>query len=50
MQLERRAFSRARPNTGKRMEAKIAIMAMTTRSSIRVKPDLVFAALQRDVV
>src|SRR6185437_6280091 len=35
-----RAFSRACAKTGKRMAAKIAIMAMTTSSSIRVKPRL----------
>src|SRR5262245_40245621 len=38
-----RAFSRARANTGKRMAARIAIMAMTTSSSISVNP---FADLQ----
>ena len=32
------AFSRARENTGKRIAAKIAIMAMTTSSSMSVKP------------
>jgi hypothetical protein len=32
-----RAFSRAWANTGKRIAARIAIMAMTTRSSIKVK-------------
>src|SRR5688572_14585739 len=37
-QLERRAFSRARENTGNRMAARRAIMAITTRSSIRVNP------------
>src|SRR5436190_23480238 len=36
---ERRAFSRARAKTGKRMAARIAMIAMTTSSSIRVKPD-----------
>src|SRR5690242_2273113 len=36
-QLMARAFSRACANTGKRMAARIAIMAITTRSSIRVK-------------
>src|SRR5579884_1101993 len=34
-----RAFSRASAKTGKRMAARIAIIAMTTRSSIRVNPD-----------
>src|SRR5438093_1335931 len=34
----RRAFSRARPKTGNRMAARIAMMAMTTKSSISVKP------------
>src|SRR5438552_8332112 len=33
-----RAFSRAWAKTGKRMAARIAIIAITTRSSIRVKP------------
>src|SRR5262245_12679206 len=33
-----RAPSRARAKTGKRMAARIAIMAMTTRSSMSVKP------------
>ena len=33
-----RAFSRAWAKTGNRMAARIAMMAMTTRSSIRVKP------------
>src|SRR3954470_5723934 len=37
---ERRAFSRARPKTGKRMAARIAMIAITTSSSIRVKPRL----------
>jgi len=36
MQLARRAFSRARAKTGKRMAARIAIIAMTTKSSMRV--------------
>src|SRR5689334_15418718 len=39
-QLAWRAFSRACANTGKRMDARIAIIAITTRSSIRVKPRL----------
>jgi hypothetical protein len=43
MQLERRAFSRARAKTGNRIDAKIAIIAMTTKSSINVKPNFVFA-------
>lgn len=34
----RRAFSRARANTGNKIAAKIAIMAMTTSNSIKVKP------------
>jgi hypothetical protein len=34
----RRALSRARPKTGKRIAASIAIMAITTSSSISVKP------------
>ena len=38
MQLARRALSLARAKTGKRIAAKIDIMAMTTRSSINVKP------------
>src|SRR5438094_76447 len=33
-----RACSRARANTGNRIAARIAIMAITTRSSISVKP------------
>src|SRR4051812_43057197 len=33
-----RACSRARAKTGKRMAAKIAIIAITTSSSMRVKP------------
>jgi hypothetical protein len=36
MQLARRAFSRARANTGKRIAANIEIMAMTTNNSINV--------------
>jgi len=40
IQLARRAFSRALAKTGKRMDAKIAIIAMTTKSSIKVKPFL----------
>src|SRR6266568_1317229 len=35
----RRGASRARAKTGKRIAARMAIMAITTRSSIRVKPD-----------
>ena len=38
MQAVCRAFSRAWAKTGKSMAASIAMMAMTTRSSIRVKP------------
>ena len=38
MQLERRAFSRALANTGNKIAANIAMMAMTTRSSMSVKP------------
>ena len=34
----RRAFSRARPKTGNKIAARMAIIAMTTRSSISVKP------------
>src|SRR5262249_5953154 len=34
-----RAFSRAWAKTGKRIAAKMAMMAMTTSSSIRVKPE-----------
>src|SRR5579884_3921157 len=40
-----RAFSRAWANTGKRMAARMAIMAITTRSSIRVKALLEGSAL-----
>ena len=36
-QLERRAFSRARPKTGNRIAASIEIMAITTSNSISVK-------------
>src|SRR5438105_4652425 len=39
-QLVWRAFSRACANTGKRIAASIAIIAITTRSSMSVKPDL----------
>src|SRR5438270_7192900 len=35
----RRAASRARAKTGKRIAANMAMMAITTSSSIRVKPD-----------
>src|SRR5687768_495890 len=38
MQDAARAFSRAWAKTGKRMAARIAMMAMTTSSSISVKP------------
>jgi hypothetical protein len=34
----RRAFSLARANAGKSIAARIAMMAMTTKSSMRVKP------------
>jgi hypothetical protein len=37
MQLARRAFSRALAKTGNRIAARIAIIAMTTKSSISVK-------------
>jgi hypothetical protein len=37
MQLARRAFSLARAKTGNKIDAKIAIIAITTKSSIRVK-------------
>jgi hypothetical protein len=37
-----RAFSLAFENTGNKIAANIAIMAMTTSNSIRVKPLLVF--------
>jgi hypothetical protein len=37
-QLARRAFSRARAKTGNKMAAKMAMMAMTTKSSINVNP------------
>src|SRR5687768_9352007 len=39
-QLVMRAFSRACANTGKRMAASMAMIAITTSSSIRVKPRL----------
>src|SRR6266536_654103 len=42
MQAIARAFSRACANTGKRMAARIAMMAMTTSSSIRVKAEEFF--------
>src|SRR2546429_9911086 len=42
-----RAFSRACAKTGNRIEARIAIMAMTTSSSIRVKA---FAFLITDLL
>jgi len=35
-QLARRAFSRARANTGNKIAANIEIIAMTTKSSIKV--------------
>src|SRR5438445_4271916 len=34
-----RAFSRARAKTGKRIAARMAMMAITTSNSIRVKPE-----------
>src|SRR5258708_37752410 len=37
-QADCRAFSRAWANTGKRIAARMAIIAITTSSSIRVKP------------
>jgi len=42
MQPARRAFSRARAKTGKRIAAHIDIIAITTKSSIKVKPDCSF--------
>src|SRR5579871_6537137 len=41
-----RAFSRAWAKTGKRMAARIAIMAITTSSSIRVKPRFLLCICQ----
>src|SRR5690242_11350613 len=41
-----RAFSRACAKTGKRIAARIAMIAITTRSSIRVKPVLRLDLLQ----
>jgi len=38
LQVAWRAFSRALAKTGKRIEARIAIIAMTTSNSISVKP------------
>src|SRR5438034_4732794 len=38
MQVAVRAFSRAWANTGKRIAARMAMIAITTRSSIKVKP------------
>src|SRR5262245_45064839 len=38
-QVALRAFSRACANTGKRIAAKIAMIAITTSSSMRVKPE-----------
>jgi hypothetical protein len=37
MQLDRLAFSLARAKTGNRIAARIAIIAITTKSSMRVK-------------
>jgi hypothetical protein len=39
-QLARRAFSRARAKTGNKIAARMAMMAMTTKSSINVKPPI----------
>jgi len=47
MQLVARALSRALANTGKRIAAIIAIIAITTSNSIRVNP--VFAILFFDL-
>jgi hypothetical protein len=44
-QLDLRAFSRARAKTGNKIAARRAMMAMTTKSSINVKPDLRVTAL-----
>jgi len=38
MQLARRAFSRARAKTGNKIDDNIDIIAMTTKSSIKVNP------------
>jgi hypothetical protein len=48
-QAERRAFSRARANTGNKIEARIAIIAITTSNSMRVNPLLGTGELQRDI-
>src|SRR5918911_4175453 len=42
MQLAWRAFSRAWAKTGNRMAARMAMMAITTSNSMRVKPSLFF--------
>src|SRR5579862_6338151 len=44
-----RADSRAWAKTGKRMAARIAIMAITTSSSIRVNPEAPFVVRMRDL-
>jgi len=41
-----RACDRARAKTGKRIDARIAIMAMTTSSSMRVKPCLLVLVMK----
>jgi hypothetical protein len=41
-QLALRAFPLARAKTGKRIAARIAMMAITTSNAIRVKPDVLF--------
>jgi hypothetical protein len=43
MQVACRAFSRAWAKTGNRIAARIAMIAITTRSSMSVKADRVFA-------
>jgi len=45
--LARRAFSRARANTGNRIAARMAMIAMTISSSMSVKPRLVKPRLRR---
>src|SRR5260370_943352 len=46
-QVAARAFSRAWAKTGKRMAAKIAMMAITTRSSMSVKPFLCLGCMAK---
>jgi len=41
-QLDRRAASRARARAGSRIAARMPMIAITTRSSMRVKPHFVF--------